>query len=379
MDAHARHRGKISLNVKMPIKDRHDLSLAYTPGVAAVSTAIHERPERVWELTNRGNWVAVVTDGSAVLGLGNIGPLAALPVMEGKAALFKTLADVDAFPICLNTLDTEEIIKTVKALEPSFAGVNLEDISAPRCFEIERRLQEAMGIPVFHDDQHGTAIVVLAGMINALALTGRTFAKARFVVSGAGAAGTAVAKMLLSYGAKDIVVCDSKGVLSSSRTDLNEEKQHLLALTNPGNISGTLTDAVRGSDVFIGVSVAGLLTHDMVKTMNKDPIVFAMANPIPEIMPEEAKRAGAAVVATGRSDYPNQVNNVLAFPGMFRGALDVRARSITQEMQLAAAEALARCVKAPAVDHILPDPLDTSVAAAVARAVADAWRSGQVH
>jgi malate dehydrogenase (oxaloacetate-decarboxylating) len=371
IELHKKLRGKIALRPKFPLTSRNDLSLAYTPGVGAVSKAIADHPDRVWELTSRGNWVAVVSDGSAVLGLGNLGPLAALPVMEGKAMLFKEFADVDAFPICLSTQNVEEIIAAVKHIAPSFGGINLEDISAPRCFEIERRLQEELDIPVFHDDQHGTAIVVLAALLNAVKVTGRTFQHLRIVVSGAGAAGASVARILLSQGVQDIVVVDSRGILSRDRTDLNDEKRELVKITNRKNTSGTLKEAMKGQDVFIGVSAPGIVTSDMVKEMASDPIIFAMANPVPEIMPDEARKGGAAIVATGRSDFPNQVNNVLAFPGIFKGALAVRAPKITKEMQLAAAMALAAYVSEPSVNQILPDPLDRSVAQAVARAVID--------
>ncbi|PIQ67912.1 NAD-dependent malic enzyme [Candidatus Uhrbacteria bacterium CG_4_10_14_0_2_um_filter_41_7] len=372
LEYHRELQGKIELKIKRPIVTKEDLSLAYTPGVGAVSREIAENPESVWELTGRRNWVAVVSDGSAVLGLGNIGPEAAIPVMEGKAALFKEFGGVDAFPICINTQDTEEIIKVVKALEPTFGGINLEDISAPRCFEIERRLNETMNIPVFHDDQHGTAIVVLAGLLNALKVAGRTLATSKVLISGAGAAGSAIAEMLMAEGAFDIVVTDSKGALSKDRTDLNSEKIELLAKTNPTDISGSLKEVIVGRDVFIGVSAPGILTAEMIKTMATDPIIFAMANPIPEVMPEIAKEAGAFIVATGRSDYPNQVNNVLAFPGIFRGALDAKVPEITKKMKLAAAKALADYVTNPSVEEILPNPLDKNAANAVASAVRNA-------
>lgn len=372
LEYHRELKGKIELKIKRPIVTKEDLSLAYTPGVGAVSRAIADDVEQVWELTGRRNWVAVVSDGSAVLGLGNIGPEAAIPVMEGKAALFKEFGNVDAFPICINTQDTEEIIKVVQALEPTFGGINLEDISAPRCFEIERRLNETMNIPVFHDDQHGTAIVVLAGLLNALKVAGKELASSKILISGAGAAGSAIAEMLMAEGAVDIIVTDSKGALSQDRTDLNSEKIELLNKTNPNNVSGGLEEAIIGREVFIGVSAPGILTAEMIKTMATNPIIFAMANPIPEIMPEIAKAAGAFVVATGRSDYPNQVNNVLAFPGIFRGALDAKATEITKEMKLAAAKALASYVKNPSVNEILPNPLDKNASKAVADAVRNA-------
>ena len=367
---HKEKKGKIALQVKTPITSREDLSLAYTPGVAAPCREIAENKEKVWDYTSRGNWVAVVTDGSAVLGLGNIGVHAGMPVMEGKAVLFKEFGGIDAFPIGLATQDVEEIIAAVKHIAPSFGGINLEDISAPRCFEIEERLKKELDIPVFHDDQHGTAIVVLAGLINALKLTGRDFLETRVVISGAGAAGIAIAKILLSQGLKDILMVDSKGIISSDRDDLNEIKKQLLEMTHTEKIRGTLADAVKERDVFIGVSAPGVLNKEMVQSMKKDSIIFALSNPIPEIMPEEAKAGGAAIVATGRSDFPNQVNNVLAFPGVFRGALDTRAKQITEEMKLAAAHALANAVSHPDFEHIIPDVLDKTVTVKVAEAIA---------
>ncbi|MBI2410798.1 MAG: NAD-dependent malic enzyme [Candidatus Kerfeldbacteria bacterium] len=369
LEYHKKLRGKIALQVKAPVETRKDLSLAYTPGVAQPCREIAANPEAVWTYTNRRNWVAVVTDGSAVLGLGNIGASAGLPVMEGKAVLFKVFADVDAFPICLNTQDTEEIIRVVKTIAPSFGGINLEDIAAPRCFEIEERLKTELDIPVFHDDQHGTAIVVLAGLLNALKVTGKSMAEVRIVLSGAGAAGTAIIHMLQASGAKHIVAVDSRGIISRDRSDLNAAKQVLASETNSENINGGLPDALRGADVFIGVSAPNVVTEEMVRSMHPDPIIFAMANPTPEIMPDLAKRGGAAVIATGRSDFPNQINNVLAFPGIFRGALDIAARSITEEMKLAAAYALAAYVKSPSAEHIIPDALDKHVALVVADAV----------
>ncbi len=378
LELHRKLKGKIALGVKSPINTREDLSWAYTPGVAAPCLEIARDPEKVWEYTSRGNWVAVVSDGSAVLGLGDIGPAAALPVMEGKAILFKEFAGVDAFPIVLNTQNVDEIVETIKRISLSFGGINLEDIAAPRCFEIEDRLKAELDIPLWHDDQHGTAIVVLAAFINALKLTNRKIEDVKIVISGVGAAGVACAKILLSQGAKQIIAVDSKGALTRARTDLNESKLRLLALVSsqsspllPEEGSGvvTLADALVGADVFIGVSAPGIVTEAMVRSMAPDPIVFAMANPTPEIMPDVAKAAGAAVVATGRSDFPNQINNVLAFPGMFRGALDAHAKKITEAMKLAAAHALADYVKEPTVDSILPDPLDKNVAAVVAEAV----------
>lgn len=371
---HAKHPGKIALDVVTKINTREDLALAYSPGVAEPCKEIAKDVSKVWEYTARRNWVAVVSDGSAVLGLGNIGPEAALPVMEGKAVLFKEFAGVDAFPIVLNTQDVDEIVAIVKALEPTFGGINLEDIAAPRCFEIEERLKAEMSIPVFHDDQHGTAIVVLAGLINALTLTKRTFTQSKIVVSGAGAAGIAIAKILLAYGAQNIIMVDSHGVISAERTDLNEEKKGLLTVTNPESVSGSLADALHNADVFIGVSAPNIVTAAMVRSMNADPIVFAMANPIPEIMPKEALAAGAAIVGTGRSDFPSQINNVLAFPGLFRGVLDSRAVSITEPMKVAAAEALAAYVQNPTPLCIIPDALDKQVALVVADAVKKSFR-----
>ncbi len=369
LELHKRLKGKISLGVKTPITSRHDLSLAYTPGVAAACKEIAKDVSKVWEYTSRGNWVAVVSDGTAVLGLGDIGPEAGLPVMEGKAVLFKEFAGVDAFPIVLDTKDPEEIIAIVKAIAPSFGGINLEDISAPRCFYIEERLKQELDIPVFHDDQHGTAIVVLAGLINALTITKRTFETTRFVISGAGAAGVAITKILLSQGASNIVVLDTKGIISKHRNDLTDIKKWIADNTNPENKEGNVSDAINGADVFIGVSAPGIVTEDMIRSMDTDSIVFALSNPTPEIMPELAHTGGARIVATGRSDFPNQINNVLAFPGIFRGVLDMRAPAITEGMKLAAAHALARYVKNPDEGHIIPDCLDKEVAQVVAQAV----------
>ncbi len=369
LEFHKKLGGKIALAPKAKINDRHDLSLAYTPGVAEPCRAIAKDPEAIWDYTSRRNWVAVITDGSAVLGLGDIGPAAGMPVMEGKCVLFKEFADLDAFPIALKTQNVEEIIEIVKQLSLSFGGVNLEDISAPRCFEIEERLIKELDIPVMHDDQHGTAMVVLAGLTNALKITGREFATTKIVVAGAGAAGTAITKMLLAAGVKDIVVADSKGVIGPGRTDLNAPKQQLLTITNPRQVDGTLAQAMIGADVFVGVSAPGIVTKEMVQAMAPKSIVFALSNPTPEVMPDVAKEGGAYIVATGRSDYPNQVNNVLAYPGVFRGALDVRAPQITSAMKLAAAKALADYVTEPTVDKIIPDVLDKNVAKAVAEAV----------
>lgn len=367
-------RGKIVVNSVVPLRNRQDLSIAYTPGVAEVSKTIAKDKELAWDYTIKGHTVAVVSDGSAVLGLGNIGPEAAMPVMEGKALLFKTLGGIDAFPICLNTQDSDEIIKIVKALAPTFGGINLEDISAPRCFAIEEALQN-LGIPVIHDDQHGTAVVVLAGLINAAKVVKKDLSSLKVVISGAGAAGQAVARLLLPK-VDDILVVDSRGLIYQGRDGLDSYKEKLAKVTNKEKIKGDLRKVLKGADVFIGVSQAGLITAKEVKTMAPKAIVMAMANPIPEIMPDEAKRGGAMVVASGRSDFPNQINNVLAFPGIFKGALSVRATKITLEMKLAAAEALAAMVRRPTVEKIIPDPLDKKVAMVVAKAVAKAWNPG---
>lgn len=366
---HKKLQGKISLAPKTKIKNRKDLSWAYTPGVAAVCEAIAADKPTMWDYTSRGNWVAVVSDGSAVLGLGNIGPEAAMPVMEGKCVLFKEFAGLDAFPICLRTQNVDEIVATVKQLSLSFAGINLEDIAAPACFEVEARLKKELDIPVMHDDQHGTAIVATAGLINAFKITGRSFATSKFVINGVGAAGVAITKMIVAQGAKDIILVDSRGIINDKRTDLTPEKQELLRLAGSPSISGGLAEAVKGRDVFIGVSKGNVLSQEMVHSMNLKSIVFALSNPTPEIMPDLAKEAGAAVVATGRSDFPNQVNNVLAYPGIFRGAIDAKAKQITEEMKIAAAQALAAYVKKPAADKIIPDALDKKVAKAVAKAV----------
>ncbi len=365
------HRGgKISIVSRIPLKSVSDLAMAYTPGVGRICNAIAQNPEEVYNLTIKKNTVAIVTDGSAVLGLGNLGPEAALPVMEGKAMLFKEFAGIDAFPICLATQDTEEIIRTVKNLAPVFGGVNLEDIAAPRCFEIERRLRQELDIPVFHDDQHGTAIVTLAALFNALKLVNKSLAEIRIVINGAGAAGIAIARLLRKAGAENIWICDSKGIISTSRTDLTAEKQEFAV-----KAQGTLAGALQGADVFLGVSAPGVLTPEMVQSMAKDAIVFAMANPIPEIQPELITK-NVAVIATGRSDYPNQINNVLAFPGVFRGALDCRAREITTTMYLEAASAIASLVKPSDLnrEHIIPSVFDERVATAVAASVQRAAR-----
>lgn len=378
---HEQLRGKISVECKLRVETKDDLSVVYTPGVAAPCEAIAADPSKARSLTIKHNTVAVLTDGSAVLGLGNIGPLAAIPVMEGKAMLFKQFAGIDAWPICLDTQDTEEIIRTVKILAPVFGGINLEDISAPRCFEIEERLQD-IGIPVFHDDQHGTAIVLLAALLNAVKLTGRKLSDMKVVMNGAGAAGIAIAKMLCGQvfgndleSVKAMILCDTKGAIHGGRTDLTAEKKALLAYTNQENRTGGIKDVMEGYDVFIGVSKGNLLNSDDVRRMAKNSIIFAMANPIPEIMPEEAKKGGAAVIGTGRSDFPNQVNNALAFPGIFRGALDAQAPRITPAMKLAAARALADAVNDLSYDYILPRALDPAVGPLVAKAVHRAARN----
>lgn len=376
---HEQLRGKLGVHSKAPLKTRDDLSILYTPGVARPCEAIARDASRARDLTIKANTVAVVSDGSAVLGLGNIGPLGALPVMEGKAILFKEFADIDAWPICLDTQDTEEIIQTVRFIAPVFGGINLEDISAPRCFEIENRLQD-IGIPVFHDDQHGTAIVLLAAMLNACHVTGRKIEDLTVVINGAGAAGTAIARLLRCVGhtevacipVRDVVVCDSRGAIHRGRDNLSPEKEALLAYTNRDNRAGTVQEILAGADVFVGVSKGNLLNPDDIRRMAPDPIILAMANPTPEIMPDVAREAGAAVVGTGRSDFPNQVNNVLAFPGIFRGAMDAKANRITEEMKLAAARALAGSVREPTPTFILPDPLDRSIAPLIAMAVRDA-------
>jgi malate dehydrogenase (oxaloacetate-decarboxylating) len=369
LELHEQHHGKLETVSKVPLANRTDLARAYTPGVAAVCTAISNDKHLAYKYTIKANTVAVVTDGSAILGLGNLGPEAALPVMEGKAILFKQFGCVDAFPICLDTQNVEEIIKAVKLIAPVFGGVNLEDISAPRCFEIEERLVKELDIPVMHDDQHGTATVVLAALINALKVKGLEAQTARVVLSGAGAAGTSVTKMLLAYGFVDVSVCDSRGIMSRDRADLNPSKKALVEVTNPRSLSGGLADALKGADIFIGVSAPGVLKPEMIREMSPKPIVFALANPVPEIMPDEAKAAGAYVVATGRSDFPNQVNNVLVFPGVFRGALAHGVKRIEKSMLVQAAKNLAACVPNPDATHILPDPFDPEVAQQVADAI----------
>lgn len=368
---HEKWNGKLETVSKTPVKSREDLSLAYTPGVAEPCKVIAENQEAAYTYTWKANTVAVVSDGSAVLGLGNIGPYAAMPVMEGKAVLFKEFGGVNAVPICLDTQDTEEIIKAVTYLAPGFGGINLEDISAPRCFEIEERLKETLNIPVFHDDQHGTAIVVLAGIINGLKVVNKKKEDCKVVVNGAGSAGVAITKLLLTYGFPNVIMCDKVGIISKDTEGLNWMQQKMTEVTNPNNEKGTLADALKGADIFIGVSAPNIVTPDMVSSMNKDSILFAMANPVPEIMPDAAKAAGARVVGTGRSDFPNQVNNVVAFPGIFKGALEGRAVQITEEMKLAAAHALAALVPENELneDNILPEAFNPKVAEAVAEAV----------
>lgn len=371
IDLHKKYKGKLEIRSKVPLKNKRDLSLAYTPGVGAVTMEIANNPELARAYTMKGNAVAIVTDGSAILGLGNLGAKAAIPVMEGKAALFKEFANIDGFPICLDTQDTEEIIKTVKYIAPIFGGINLEDISAPRCFEIEARLKQELDIPVMHDDQHGTATVVLAALINSLKLAENSKEKVAVVINGVGAAGVAVAKLMLLYGFKNLLLCDSQGIIGLGRTDLNPEKALLATKTNPQKLQGSLVDALHGADIFIGVSKSNLLTEEMISKMNPQPIIFALANPAPEIMPDIAKKAGAFIVATGRSDFPNQINNVLAFPGIFRGALDNQVQQITDIMLVQAAENLAACVSAKelSTDKILPDVFDKNVVTAIASAI----------
>ena len=375
LQKHYEWQGKIEVVSRAPVNDRRDLSLCYTPGVAEPCMVIHENVDKSYELTRRANLVAVVTDGTAVLGLGDIGPEAGMPVMEGKCALFKAFADVDAFPLCVRSKDVDEIVRTVSLIAGSFGGINLEDIAAPRCFEIEEKLKACCDIPVFHDDQHGTAVVVAAALLGALKVTGREIGTARVVLNGAGSAGIAIAKHLLNLGVKHLILCDRFGVIDEGMAELNPAQAEMAKVTNREHLRGTLADAVKGADVFIGVSAPGVLSQDMVRSMAKDPIVFAMANPTPEIMPDEARAAGAKVVGTGRSDYPNQINNVMAFPGIFRGALDCRARCINEEMKMAASRALSDLVGDKlSADYILPDPLDKRVARAVAEAVMQAAR-----
>ena len=368
---HKQWNGKIETCSKAPVKSREDLAIAYTPGVAAPCRLIAENKEEVYTYTLKANTVAVVSDGSAVLGLGNIGPEAAMPVMEGKCALFKEFGDVNAFPICLDTQDSDEIVAAVKAIAPTFGGINLEDISAPRCFEIEERLKKELNIPVFHDDQHGTAIVVLAGIINGLKVVGKEKENCQVVVNGAGSAGVAITKLLLRYGFQHVTMCDREGIIHPGYPNLNWMQQKMTKVTNLEHKTGTLADALKGADIFVGVSAPGIVSPEMVASMNKDAIIFAMANPVPEIMPDVAKEAGAKVVGTGRSDFPNQVNNVIAFPGIFKGALEGRATQITEEMKLAAATALADLVSEDQLneDFILPEAFDPRVAQVVSQAV----------
>ena len=368
---HKQWHGKIETTSKAPVKNREDLSIAYTPGVAAPCRIIAEDPDAAYTYTLKANTVAVVSDGSAVLGLGNIGPEAAMPVMEGKCVLFKEFGNINAFPICLSTQDPDEIVAAVKAISPTFGGINLEDISAPRCFEIEERLKKELDIPVFHDDQHGTAIVVLAGIINSLKITGKKKEDCRVVVNGAGSAGIAIAKLLLRYGFTDVTLCDRQGILRYGMEGLNWMQESMMEVTNPRGLSGSLADALKDADIFVGVSAPGIVSKEMVASMHPDAILFAMANPVPEIMPDEARAAGARIVGTGRSDFPNQVNNVIAFPGIFKGALEGRATQITEEMKLAAAEAIAGLVSDDQLseEFILPEAFDPRVAQAVSAAV----------
>ncbi len=369
LDKHKQLGGKLSIELKDKLDTQEKLSIYYTPGVGAVSSFVAENPDQARDYTWLNNSVAVVSDGSAVLGLGNIGPYGALPVMEGKAMLFKHFAGIDAVPIILDVHSADEIVAAVKAIAPSFGGINLEDIAAPICFEVEERLKSELNIPVFHDDQHGTAVVVLAGLINAMKVTGRNLKDCRIVCVGAGAAGTAIMKLLNLYAEPEILAVDSKGIISANREDLNSEKRRLLEFTNHDNVSGSLEDALRDADIFIGVSKAGLLSADMVKSMAPDPIIFAMANPVPEIMPEDAKAAGVAVMATGRSDFPNQVNNSLAFPGIFRGALDNQVSKITDDHKIAAAEVIAELVENPTPDMIIPNNLDHRLVPEIAKVI----------
>lgn len=378
---HGEWKGKIEVVATVPVKNKEDLSLAYTPGVAEPCLAIQKDVDLSYQLTRRWNLVAVITDGTAVLGLGDIGPEAGMPVMEGKCVLFKTFGNVDAFPLCIRSKNVDEIVQTVKLLSGSFGGINLEDISAPRCFEIERRLKKECDIPIFHDDQHGTAIVTLSAMINALKLVKKDIRDIKVVVNGSGAAGIAITRLLMAMGLKSVILCDRKGAIYDGREGLNEEKTEMAKISNLDKQKGQLKDVIAGADVFIGVSAAGALTKEMVSSMAKDPIIFAMANPTPEIMPDEAKEAGARVIGTGRSDFPNQINNVLAFPGLFRGALDVRARDINDEMKIAAAQAIASIITDDELneDYVIPAPFDNRVASRVAAAVADAARKSGVN
>lgn len=380
IEKHREWKGKIEVVSRVDVKTPEDLSIAYTPGVAEPCLLIAEDEERAYEFTRKGNLVAVITDGTAVLGLGDIGPSAGMPVMEGKCALFKAFADVDAFPICVNSKDVDTIVQTIALISKSFGGINLEDIAAPRCFEIERKLKEVCDIPIFHDDQHGTAVITLAGVINALKLVGKKLDEVKIVTSGAGAAGIAIIKLLMSMGLKNVIMTDRKGAIYEGREGLNPIKEEMAKITNFNKEKGTLAEVIKGADIFIGVSAPGTLTQDMVRTMAKDPIIFACANPVPEIFPDEAKAAGAAVVSTGRSDYPNQVNNVLCFPGLFRGVLDARASDVNDEMKVAAAYAIAGLVSDEELtaEYILPAAFDPRVKDAVAKAVAEAARKSGV-
>nr|WP_270179564.1 malic enzyme-like NAD(P)-binding protein [Alkalihalobacillus sp. CinArs1] len=372
---HRVNQGKLESKSKVPVRNATDLSLAYSPGVAEPCKEIYDDKNKVYEYTMKGNMVAVVSDGTAVLGLGNIGPEASLPVMEGKAVLFKSFAGVDAFPICLDTTDVDQIVQTVKLMEPTFGGINLEDIAAPNCFVIEERLKKETNIPIFHDDQHGTAIVTVAGLVNALKLSGKSMSEIKVVINGAGAAGIAIIKLLNRFGVKDIIMCDSKGAIYEGRPyGMNDVKASVAKYTNRDQAEGSLKEVISNTDVFIGVSVEGALTKEMVSSMNEDPIIFAMANPVPEIMPDDARDAGASVIGTGRSDFPNQINNVLAFPGIFRGALDVRATHINEDMKVAAVQAIAELVSSEDLnaDYVIPAPFDPRVAPAVAASVAKA-------
>ena len=371
LEHHEKNHGKVEVISKVPVTNKEELSLAYTPGVAEPCRKIHANPDDVYKYTAKGNLVAVVSDGTAVLGLGDIGPLAAMPVMEGKSILFKEFANVDAFPICLDTKDVDEIVETVKRIAPSFGGINLEDISAPRCFEVERRLKEELDIPVFHDDQHGTAIVVCAGLINALKVVGKKMEDARVVINGAGSAGISICKLMLQFGVGDVVLVDKQGALAPGEEWMNPAQKAMAEVTNKNKQRGPLKEIIKDKDVFVGVSAPNLVTPEMVQTMAKDPIIFAIANPTPEIMPDLAKQGGARVVATGRSDFPNQINNVLVFPGIFRGALDVRAKNITEEMKMAASRAIASLVTPEELneDYIIPSPFDKRVCSVVAKEV----------
>lgn len=378
LELHEKNQGKLEVVSKVKVNDAMDLALAYTPGVAEPCKKIHEDNELAYKYTNKGNMVAVVTDGSAVLGLGNIGGIAGMPVMEGKSVLFKEFGNVDAFPICLNTQDTEEIIRIVKAISPSFGGINLEDIAAPRCFEIEKRLIEELDIPVFHDDQHGTAVIVLSAVINALRIVKKDISDVKIVISGAGAAGIAISNLLTLAGAKNNLILNSRGIIDPDDEKLDEARREIARTTNPNKVKGDLKTAMENADIFIGVSAPGILTKEMVSSMNHDSIVLAMANPVPEIYPDEAKEAGARVVGTGRSDYPNQVNNVLVFPGIFRGALDAKADKITDDMKLSAAYAIAHMVEQPTEERILPEAFNKDVARNVANAVKKSWEEKKV-